>query len=299
MLNTMTLSVPKKFDFEKTARILQRGLDDPINRFEDKTWTRHFMIDECDTVLSIRHDKKLHVNVIVGGTSEKSVKAAVLNSVGLDDPLLREYDLDVRNKEKLAAFWHIAVPGYPSVYEAIIQTIFGQLVSVAVANIQRKKFVEKFGRDFVHDSITYRKFPSVEDIACVKLDDLRALGFGGTKSRAILEVSQKFVNEGLGQALIQTNDRQVINELLDPIYGIGRWTIDWVALRALRHFDVIPAGDLAVRHAFTWWLNKKELMSVGAVDKFYKKLYPYGGALTYRILCAYTAFKNQQTTILI
>ncbi|MBV8802128.1 MAG: hypothetical protein JO131_04035 [Gammaproteobacteria bacterium] len=62
----------------------------------------------------------------------------------------------------------------------------------------------------------------------------------------------------------------------------------------MRQFNIIASTDIAVRKAFTWWANKKTLLTSEAVDQYAKRLNPYGGALTYRILSAYQGALNRR-----
>jgi AraC family transcriptional regulator, regulatory protein of adaptative response / DNA-3-methyladenine glycosylase II len=44
-------------------------------------------------------------------------------------------------------------------------------------------------------------------------------------------------------------DRERVRHDLLSLPGIGPWTVEYIAMRALRDPDAFPAGDLGVRHA--------------------------------------------------
>lgn len=295
----ITITAPKKFNFLKTVTTLQRGPQDPINLIAEDRWIRCLDISNKPVVVATNHDKDIFVNVLSDGGDAKGIKELISMGLGLDDPLINNEKIIVPRKKMLGDAWFITVPGFLCLFEAMVQIIMGQQVSVPVANRARANFTIAFGKRFKHKDKSYHLFPRAETIAKLNIQKLSTIGISQMKCKSILEIANLFVKENLGNKLTQAKNRQEIGELLNEIYGVGRWTIDWLALRALRQFDVIPSTDLVVRKAFTWWLDASEVLSIEAVDVFTESFYPLGGAVAYRILCAYAALLNKTKSIAI
>jgi len=57
-----------------------------------------------------------------------------------------------------------------------------------------------------------------------------------------------------------------VREQLLAVRGIGPWTADVVAMRATRHPDVMPSGDLGIRHAVGRLLGRDDPPTADEVD---------------------------------
>ncbi len=293
-MTMLEISPPRGFDFNQTIAMLQRGPHDPINRIENNTWTRCFRMDKKVVLIQTQHTKTLQTEVLQGTLSPKVHKALIEEALGLDDPILLNQVKDIPYAEKIESVLGLSVPGYPDIFEALVQIIMGQQVSVVVANKVRANFTNTFGGNVAHKKEMHKHFPHPHTVLKATIEELRKLGLSQVKCKAILSLADAFHHDIDIQYLTKNSDMQEIRYLLTSLYGIGDWTVDWLLLRGFRRFEVIPNTDLAVRKAFTWWLNKKALMSMEAVKRYEKKLYPYGGVIAYRVLCAYSKAQQRQ-----
>jgi 3-methyladenine DNA glycosylase/8-oxoguanine DNA glycosylase len=60
-----------------------------------------------------------------------------------------------------------------------------------------------------------------------------------------------------------------------------------VLLRGLRRFEIVPAGDLALRKSVTWSLGRKRLLTERQVRAAVRRWAPYAGLIAYRTLHAH------------
>ncbi|MEM7007970.1 MAG: AlkA N-terminal domain-containing protein [Thermodesulfobacteriota bacterium] len=139
---------------------------------------------------------------------------------------------------RLSRFW--------DAYEGAICTILGQLVSLAQARKLVGRIVEKYG-EVVTNPWTgneIKLFPTPKVLSNAKLDDI-----GTTKMRAsaINQLSTKVVNGDI--RLDPSLENKDLREALVSIKGIGPWTADYIALRALGEPDIFPKEDLVLRRS--------------------------------------------------
>ena len=139
----------------------------------------------------------------------------------------------------------LRVPGAVDGFEQAIMTIVGQQVSVAAGRTFGGRLVEAFG-DPVNfaDSLEWRLFPSAETIAGA---DLGPTGLTRSRQRTIAEVARAVIEDRLD--LTTGADRAATRADLLALPGIGPWTADIIAMRALGDPDVFPVGDLVLRKA--------------------------------------------------
>jgi AraC family transcriptional regulator, regulatory protein of adaptative response / DNA-3-methyladenine glycosylase II len=153
---------------------------------------------------------------------------AELAQDALVGPLLRE-----RPGLRIAGAW--------DPFECAVRAVLGQQVSVAAGRRFALRLVERAGarlRDGA-DGLTHL-FPTPAAVAAADLT-----GLGLTRSRAAtLHALARAVLEGridFGAA------PEEVAQALAAVPGIGPWTAQYVALRALAEPDALPTGDLVLR----------------------------------------------------
>ena len=158
------------------------------------------------------------------------------------------------DSDPLLAFLLKQFPGLrpartPTVFEALVQAIIGQQISGAVARQIRDLVVDRLGEPFPGDGVTglsYRAYPRPAAFAAASPDDLRALKLSRRKAEYLREIAGRAAAGELDlESLRALPDHQVV-ERLAALRGVGRWTAEWVMLRALGRIDAFPADDLAL-----------------------------------------------------
>lgn len=137
----------------------------------------------------------------------------------------------------------LRVPGCWDGFEVAVRAVIGQQISVAGATTITARLVAQFGasRSGAHASLD-RAFPIADVLAQASLD-----GLGLTKARVnTLRALAQAVAEGTihFQAGQQAND---FEQKICQIPGIGPWTAQYIAMRALRQPDAFLAGDLILQ----------------------------------------------------
>lgn len=107
-------------------------------------------------------------------------------------------------------------------------------------------------------------FPIPEDISKLDniYDELCALKMSRTKADAIKGIADFLVYENISFKEIIDN-RDVMDKML-RIKGIGQWTANYVAMRAMSESDVLLDTDYAVKKLF----KEKDIRDVKIFDKY-------------------------------
>jgi AraC family transcriptional regulator of adaptative response / DNA-3-methyladenine glycosylase II len=141
----------------------------------------------------------------------------------------------------------IRVPGCWDPFELTLRAIFGQQISVRGATTLLGRLAANFGTpldEAVATSELSVLFPKPSQLAG---QDLRAIGLTNTRSQTVLRVAEAFAGDPNFVHPAQSSS-EAIKRLLS-IKGIGDWTAQYVALRALRSPDAFPAADLGLLKA--------------------------------------------------
>ena len=130
-------------------------------------------------------------------------------------------------------------------FETAVRAVIGQQVSVAGATTITGRLVEARGTPLPApvDGLGHL-FPTSDALV-----ELPADGLGMPRARvAALEALARAVLDG-SVDLYGPSDPASLRAQLLELPGIGAWTAEVVAMRAVRDPDAFPAGDLALRHA--------------------------------------------------
>jgi AraC family transcriptional regulator, regulatory protein of adaptative response / DNA-3-methyladenine glycosylase II len=160
------------------------------------------------------------------------------------DPLLAE---------RVRAAPGLRLPGCWSGFELATRAIVGQQISVPAATKLAGRIAEIFGQTFPMGNGLTHIFPSPE--ALVEADLTRA-GLTAARAETIRALARAVCS---GQIRFEgIIDSEVFLTHLCEIPGIGKWTAQYVAMRALGEPDAFPTGDLALLRALDL-ANSREL----------------------------------------
>lgn len=144
----------------------------------------------------------------------------------------------------------LRLPGARNSQEFALGTVLGQQVSLAAARTLQGRLAAAFASDLVSPAGYAEGFhsaPNMSRIADSSTTELREL-IGLTEARAetLRTVARALVN---GLDLRAGADRELARTELAALRGIGPWSVELIAMRALGDPDAYPAGDLILRRA--------------------------------------------------
>lgn len=139
----------------------------------------------------------------------------------------------------------LRLPGSVDGFELALRAILGQQISVKAATTLFKRVVEAFGETVV------TPFPGINRLP----PDAQAIA--GLPQQALLElgITRRRADTIIGLARVMAAGDLVLSPAVDPelcrqqllaLPGIGPWTADYVAMRALADPDAFPQADLGL-----------------------------------------------------
>ncbi|SFC46204.1 DNA-3-methyladenine glycosylase II [Polaromonas sp. OV174] len=142
----------------------------------------------------------------------------------------------------------LRVPGALDGYELAVRAVLGQQITVAAARTLAQRMVERFGEalETPWPQLT-RLFPAPAVLAAASGDALGQLGIVRQRQAAIVGIAQAVADKRL--QLHSGADVNATLVALKALPGIGDWTAQYIAMRALRWPDAFPSGDVALHKA--------------------------------------------------
>ena len=138
----------------------------------------------------------------------------------------------------------LRIPSYPDGFEAIIMTVIGQQISLAAGRTFGGRLVTRYGTE---TSSGLTAFPTPDRLAHTTVEELQStVGVTSARARTIIACAQAFL---AGLTLPHRQPTPTERRRLLAIPGVGPWTADFLAVRAMADPDAFAPGDLILRRA--------------------------------------------------
>ena len=187
--------------------------------------------------------------------------------------LRRLFDLDAEPVRIASALGALAVarpglrlPGAVDGFEVAVRAVIGQQVSVKAARTLAGRLVDRFGEPLMPPAQDgngsepggkglgpSHSFPQPAALAALPLEgadggrELMSLGLPGARARTLIGLARA-LDEGRID-LTAGADPEATMAALQALPGIGPWSAQYIAMRALSWHDAFPATDLGVMKA--------------------------------------------------
>jgi DNA-3-methyladenine glycosylase II len=259
----MTLEPTPPYDFELSAEIFSGG-DGQFRVFNDGTFWQMLRVDSGPFLCQIRSignvDKPLlNVRTYFVRASESNYdqvedKVNALLNLQLDlkpfyriasknDPILAQLVLKLKGLKS---------PRTETVFEALVDSIIEQQISLDVARVLQLRLIKRFGERAKIDNAIYYAFPQTADLSNATVEEMRDLGLSTRKAEYIRDCAKAVVKGEIDLQSLQgrSNPEDIIEDLVN-LRGIGPWTAELVMIRGMGMFDAIPADDLGIKRTIS------------------------------------------------
>ena len=231
-----------------------------VERVENETWSRTVRVDGMTGVIRVSEPAR--------GSTEANHDVIVLEADAALAPALMALCARVKHLFDLVAepnaieahlvragFGPISraarglrVPGAFDSFELAVRAILGQQVSVAGASTLMGRLTSAFGEALPESVEGFTHLaPTADRLAEAGAVAIRGIGLPMARAETIHELSQRVATGEL--SLSADADVKSLMTSLTTIRGIGPWTAEYIAMRALHWPDAFPASDLVLRRA--------------------------------------------------
>lgn len=135
----------------------------------------------------------------------------------------------------------------------------------------------------------WRKEPTPSQILEIPFDTLRGIGLSNAKTNYVRNVASFAAEHDLSDRRLKKLSDEEIVELLLPIKGVGRWTIEMLLMFSMGREDLFPVDDLGIQQAMCKVYNlnpaNKRLMKeeMNAIAENWKPYRTYASLHLWRI----------------
>jgi len=251
--STLLLSYRPPYDWEGLLEFLRARTIRDVEFVADDNYSRTVRLGNHTGWIQITHAPEKRALRVRFTHSLTPVLPALLGRLrGLFDLTARP-DLiaahlrkDVRLRASVRKNPGLRVPGAFDGFETALRAILGQQITVKAATTIAGRVAEAFGvRIKTPFAELTRLSPSADTIAKASVSDVANLGIVSARAKSILALARVFHSGAL--KLEAGADPDAVARQLVALPGIGPWTAQYIAMRALRWPDAFPKEDIAVR----------------------------------------------------
>ena len=250
---TLCLGYRPPFDWPGILAFFQQRAVPHVETIHEGAYCRTVSFRRHDHILSgsiqVRHDDARQVLSIRVSSELVPVCALILERVKQlfdlqADPVVINKALGPLAQKRPG----LRVPGSFDGFEIAVRAILGQQISVAAARTLAGRLTLRFGaRVTTTVSGLSHLFPTPQRIARATVSEIGKLGIIGTRARTLIALARVVAD---GDLLLGPGHRlETILRQLRELPGVGEWTAQYIALRALAWPDAFPHSDLGLRKA--------------------------------------------------
>lgn len=283
------------FRLDLTAWALRRRPHNDVDRWDGCTYQRVVAIDGGPVALAVtQHDApgapRLALQLTgrpIDGGAELLARNAMERLFGLTVDLsgfaaMAESDLLLGPLARRMR--GLKPPRFPTVFEALVNGVACQQLSLAVGIHLLNRLTSAYGRPPAQDPLGPRAFPDPEQLARVEPVELKGHGFSLAKARTIVDAARAIVAGDLDlESLAQLDDAAAIGRLTG-LRGIGRWTAEYVMLRGLGRLQIFPGDDVGAHNKLRRFFDMDTRLDYDSVKLLVARWQPYAGMVYFHLL---------------
>lgn len=287
----------RPFRLDLTAWALRRRPANTIDCWDGETFRRALMIDGQTVEIAVRQDGKpdrarLEVNLNGRKLTHRTqilAKSLVERMLGIRWDLGPFYKLAKRDPmlaPLVEEFRGLRPPRFPTVFEAVVNGIACQQLSLLVGILLLSRLARRYGCAGGSRGDLSHAFPGPADLAGVSSSSLRTLGFSGPKAGFLIALSSAIHDRSFDLEQSSILDNEAALHHLLKLKGVGRWTAEYVLLRGLGRLDVFPGDDVGARNSLAHFFGHRKPLDYQGVQRAIVRWQPYAGFIYFHFLLA-------------
>lgn len=132
---------------------------------------------------------------------------------------------------------------------ALVRAIIYQQLATKAADSIARKFCALFAP----------KRPEPETVLHLSTEQFKASGISAQKEKYLRDLAEKFIDGAIQiKKFSEMSDVEIKNNLMQ-VKGVGPWSADMFLIFTLKRPNILPLGDLGIKHGFKKYFELKDL----------------------------------------
>ncbi len=292
---SFTLRPVAPFRLDYTVWALRRRPGNAIDRWDGVAWRRVHELAEgiCEVrVTQAGPPENPVLRVLCSGKeltadAKTPIRNLLTRMLGLETDLSGFYEL-TRHDRTMAAlaerFRGVRLPRFPTLFEALVNGIACQQLSLTVGIILLNRLAESYGARLSTPDRDRLRFSPAGEAGRRRYRRPERLGFSRQKAQALIELSSRVGKKAVDLSGLEAMSNEEAVEKLLELRGVGRWTADYALLRGMGRFMIFPAGDVGARNKLQDVLHISKSLDDEGVRRRLRRWDSYAGLIYLHLL---------------
>ena len=239
------------YDWDAILAFLRARAIPGVERADESAYRRTIAFDSATGLIEVRHASgSAALELIVQFPKPRALLRIVervrrMFDLGADPDVIGKH---LRSDPLLGPILKrhpgIRMPGAWDGFELAVRAILGQQISVRAASTIAGRLASRFGSAVEGPEGTDRLFPSVARLARAEIE---SAGVIRARAEAIRALARETAADRIG--FDPGRGAEAATRPLLALPGVGEWTAQYIAMRALAEPDAFPGGDLILKAA--------------------------------------------------
>lgn len=290
MDSTFDLHPITPFRLDYTVFALRRRSKNNVDLWDGGRYMRLLVIENELLQVTIEQKSESQIAVTVNKNLNHLVQEKL--SLKLEQLLGLKHDLgdfyqlaqkDPALHPLINQFLGLKPPRFPSIFEALVNAISCQQISLDAGLHIQNRLTEYFGNKHYEKEQVLYAFPSPYDLANCSIAELRAIGYSHNKSETLLRLAS-IMRDDAEFAHLENKSNNEVMSFLCQLKGIGRWSAEYVLLRGLGRVDTFPGDDIGAQNNLSQLLHLDSKPDYKKIAEITAKWQPYAGLVYFHLL---------------
>jgi DNA-3-methyladenine glycosylase II len=245
------VAVRAPYRLDLTANVLRRLSTNVVDRFDGTTYRRLLGDAKMPVMLSVTQTgpAELAVDITAPGKARLDPAALVERMLGINVDLTPFYHAAKTITwlaPLVAGARGVKPPRYPTVWEACVNAIVYQQISIHAAGAILRRVIERYAVPVAVDDGRLFAFPGPQALLAADAGEMRGLGLSINKVTSLQAVARAILDGAIDEAALTKLPTPELMATLAMHRGIGPWTAAVIALRGFGRLDLFPMNDSGV-----------------------------------------------------
>jgi DNA-3-methyladenine glycosylase II len=282
------------FRLDLTVWALRRRPDNLVDLWGGATYRRALILHgsrlvvvavrQSGTVTSPSLDVAVTAPKMSTALAEEATDA-LGTTLGLNVDLAGFYELAAGDETLgplVERFMGVKPPRFPTIFEGMANAVACQQLTLTFGIELLNRLVLAFGIHGSPEGEAPTAFPRPEEVAALEPEAFRALGFSYRKGRTLIELARTACAGNLEK--LKVLDDETALRFLCAMPGLGRWSAEYVLLRALGRTNIFPGDDVGAQKNLQRLLGLPVRPDYQEVHRVLGRWHPYAGLVYFHLL---------------
>lgn len=292
VIEKFIIPVLPPFRLDLTAWALRRRAKNSIDQWDGEQYGRVLMVGDAAVRVLVEQNAAAELTVLLSsqrhsGSTQEEVTATLQKMFAVDTDLAVFYQLSESDPHLCSLaqmFKGVKPPRFPSVFEALVNSIACQQISLDAGIALLNRLAENYGPAYSDGDATHHGFPRPDDLYGISPEAMKTLGFSYQKARAIADLSTNLVEQKLTLVNLHASSNEEIFAMLTQLRGIGRWSAEYTLLRGFGRIDVLPGDDVGAQMNLMQLLVLDARPTYDQIKTLAQRWQPYAGLVYFHLL---------------